>query len=105
MARCPYLEHIVYDEPRGLRHYTQPFLPPFVALLTDGRDYNRTNSDFYDAQVARGGGGAQAVILYTTGTTGTPTGDPARFDQVNRTTANGVKWEGSTEDEKHKERM
>ncbi|HEY9548305.1 MAG TPA: AMP-binding protein, partial [Kiloniellaceae bacterium] len=23
MARCPYLEHIVYDEPRGLRHYTQ----------------------------------------------------------------------------------
>src|SRR3546814_4900330 len=55
MARCPYLEHIVYDEPRGLRHYTQLFLHPFDALLTDGRDHNRTNPDFYDAQVARGG--------------------------------------------------
>src|SRR3546814_16236218 len=73
-ARCPYLEHIVYDEPRGLRHYTQPFLHPFDALLTDGRDHNRTNSDFYDAQVARGGGGDPAVILYTSGTTGKPKG-------------------------------
>ena len=25
--RCPILEQIVYDESRGLRHYTQPFLP------------------------------------------------------------------------------
>src|SRR3970282_1886193 len=26
MEQCPALKHILYDDPRGLRHYSQPFL-------------------------------------------------------------------------------
>jgi long-chain acyl-CoA synthetase len=92
-ARCPRLEQIVYDEARGLRHYTQAFLHHFDAVQAEGRDYNRVHPDFYDAEIAKGQGGDPAVILYTSGTTGKPKGVILSFDNVIKTAANGVKLE------------
>src|SRR3546814_10248223 len=31
--RCPRLETVIYDEPRGLRHYAHPFLHGYEALM------------------------------------------------------------------------
>ena len=40
MPRCPQLELIVYDDPRGLRHYSEPFLFAFEAIQAAGRDFD-----------------------------------------------------------------
>ncbi len=98
--RCPGLTQIVYDESRGMRHYTQGFLHHFDAVQAEGRDYNKIHPDFYAEEIARGRGSDTAIILYTSGTTGKPKGVILSFDNVLKTAANGVKLEGlSDQDE------
>jgi len=73
-ARCPRLEAVLYDEPRGLRHYDEPFLHALDAVQESGRRYHREHPGFYEAAVGQGKGSDTAIILYTSGTTGEPKG-------------------------------
>jgi len=68
------IRHIIYDDPRGLRHYTQPGLMSFAQLRELGRAHDAANPGFFDARVASGEPGDVGVILYTSGTTGRPKG-------------------------------
>jgi long-chain acyl-CoA synthetase len=72
--RCPHLEYIVYDDPRGLRHYAQPFLVSLERLQAIGQTFVVENPSHFDAEVAKGGPDDVAVICYTSGTTGSPKG-------------------------------
>ena len=74
LPRCPKLERVVYDDPRGLRHYDQPQLLSYEALQAKGREYDAALPGFYAAEVARGQAGDICVMLYTSGTTGKPKG-------------------------------
>ena len=69
-ARCPSLEQIVYDDPRGLRNYLQPFLHDYDTVQQKGRDFEKAHPGFYEQQVAQGQGSDTSIILYTSGTTG-----------------------------------
>jgi long-chain acyl-CoA synthetase len=68
------IRHIVYDDPRGLRHYAQPGLISFERLRELGRAFEAVNAGSFDAAVASGVTSDVGVILYTSGTTGRPKG-------------------------------
>ena len=70
----PHLQHIVFDDERGMRHYTQPQLVSYGALQERGRAYDKANPGFFDQAVAAGNAADTAVMLYTSGTTGKPKG-------------------------------
>ncbi|HEX8987965.1 MAG TPA: AMP-binding protein [Rhodocyclaceae bacterium] len=72
--QCPELQHIVYDDPRGMRHYSQPFLHSCDEIVAMGRIHNTNHPDFIAAEIAKGAADDVSVMLYTSGTTGKPKG-------------------------------
>ena len=68
------LQHIVYDDPRGLRNYDQPGLVSLEHLMALGREYEQKHTGFWSASVDRIQPSDVSVILYTSGTTGRPKG-------------------------------
>lgn len=72
--QCPDLQHIIYDDPRGMRHYTQSFLLGLDEVVAAGLAHNRNQPDFIAGEIAKGRAEDISVMLYTSGTTGKPKG-------------------------------
>jgi long-chain acyl-CoA synthetase len=72
--RCPKLEHVVYDEARGMRAYSEPWLMSLAELQEAGRKFEIGHPAYFDAEVAKGAADDVAIICYTSGTTGAPKG-------------------------------
>ncbi|MDE2583997.1 MAG: AMP-binding protein [Betaproteobacteria bacterium] len=72
--QLPQLDHIIYDDARGMRHYNQPFIHDIEAVMAMGRIHHQNHPDFLDAEVALGQTTDTGVMLYTSGTTGKPKG-------------------------------
>ena len=72
--QLPLLEHIVYDDPRGMRHYNQPFIHDIHELMAMGRIHNQNHPEFLKSEIERGRADDTSVMLYTSGTTGKPKG-------------------------------
>ena len=68
------IRHIIYDDPKGLRHYEQPGLLSYDRLRELGRAFDQANPGMFDAALASGETTDVGVILYTSGTTGRPKG-------------------------------
>lgn len=72
--QCPKLGRIWYDDPRGLRNYSEPGLASLDALIEDGRRFNQANPGHFDAELAKGQPQDVAAMFFTSGTTGNPKG-------------------------------
>ena len=68
------IQHICFEDERGMRHYHQPELISYAALQETGRMYDRTHPEFFLQQIGLGQPEDTAVMLYTSGTTGKPKG-------------------------------
>ncbi|HTQ77378.1 MAG TPA: AMP-binding protein [Burkholderiales bacterium] len=74
LPQCPSLRHVYFDDPRGLRNYTQPQLMSCERLIEVGHDAMRRDAGFLETEIAKGSGADAAAMFFTSGTTGVPKG-------------------------------
>jgi long-chain acyl-CoA synthetase len=68
--QCPQLTCIYYDEPRGLRNYSEPGLSSMDDLLQAGARLAKERPGFVQAEVEKGQPDDVAAMFFTSGTTG-----------------------------------
>ena len=72
--QCPQLTHIYYDDPRGLRKYTEEGLGSLDELIAAGGVFAKQHPQFYAQEVDKAAHTDVAAMFFTSGTTGNPKG-------------------------------
>ena len=71
---CPKLEKIIWDDPKGMRHYDDPMLISLEEVMRLGREKMAAEPDLFDNLVSKLKGEDIALLFYTSGTTSLPKG-------------------------------
>jgi len=100
LDECPAIEHVIYKETRGMRHYKQTNLMSYTDVQARGRAYDAKHSGFFEEQAAKAKGSDIATIMYTSGTTGRPKGVLLSFDNLVNSGKLSVEFEKLTEKDK-----
>ncbi len=72
--QCPLLAHVIYDDVRGMRNYSDAALGSYDALLERGRQVLKADPQRVSREVDAGRIDDIAAMFYTSGTTGNPKG-------------------------------
>jgi long-chain acyl-CoA synthetase len=73
-SQCPQLAHIIFDDPRGLRNYSEPGLVALDALIASGQAFAGQQPGFFRAEIDKAQPDDVAAMFFTSGTTGNPKG-------------------------------
>lgn len=97
--QCQGLNHIYFDDPRGLRKYDEPGLASLESLIEAGKAFASKNPGFLKAEIDKAQPNDVAAMFYTSGTTGTPKGVVhTHFSLLNRAEA-GSSFDALTDHE------
>ncbi len=72
--QCPELTHIYYDDPRGLRNYTDPGIAALDELVATGSVFAGNHPTFWREEIDKANSSDVAAMFFTSGTTGNPKG-------------------------------
>jgi len=97
--RCPNMEQIIYDDPRGLKDYEATQLNDFADVQKKGREFAKENPDYLTQEIEQGAGSDIGIFLYTSGTTGKPKGVVMTNDNIIITARNSIEFDKLTSDE------
>jgi len=73
-SSLPKVQRVIYDDPKGLRHYTDPLLLSLARLEELGRTLDAERPGFFEELVQATKPEDVALFCYTSGTTGAPKG-------------------------------
>jgi long-chain acyl-CoA synthetase len=72
--RCPKLQKVIWDDPKGLRGYDDPLLISLKEVMRIGEEVERKEPDLFEEMILRGRGDDVCLLFYTSGTTSLPKG-------------------------------
>jgi long-chain acyl-CoA synthetase len=72
--QCPKLEKVIWDDPKGMRHYDQDFLISVKRVQELGRALDEKEPGLFETMINEGHGDDICLLFYTSGTTALPKG-------------------------------
>jgi long-chain acyl-CoA synthetase len=71
---CPKLKWVVWDDPKGMRNYSQDSLVSIRKVQDRGREVDQKEPELFENMIKEGHGDDICLLFYTSGTTALPKG-------------------------------